>query len=37
LKRERIWIIEDLTWKERQARWNIREVVREEERKRIRL
>jgi len=29
--------MEDLMWKERQARWKIREAVREEERKRARV
>jgi len=31
LRGERIWIEEDLTWRERQVRWKIREVARGEE------
>jgi len=37
LKGGRIWIMEDLTWKERQAKWKIREAVREEESKGARV
>jgi len=37
LKGEAIWILEDLTWRERQVRWKIREAVWEEERKGARV
>jgi len=37
LRREKIWIEDDLTWRERQVRWKIREVVKEEERKGVRV
>jgi len=33
LRVERIWIEDDLTWRERQVRWKIREVARGEKRK----
>lgn len=33
LRGERIWIEDVLTWRERQVRWKIREVAKEEERK----
>jgi len=37
LRGERIWIEDDLTWRERQVRWKIREVAKEEERKGVRV
>jgi len=33
LRGEGVWIEDDLTWKERQVRWRIREVAKEEESK----
>ena len=33
LRGGKIWIMEDLTWKERKMRWRLREIAREEERK----
>lgn len=32
-----IWIEEDLTWKERQNRWKLKEVARAKKRKRARI
>lgn len=37
LRSEKIWIEDDLTWKERQVRWRIREVSKGEERKRAKV
>lgn len=32
LKGEKVWIVDDLTWRERRSRWRFREAVRIEER-----
>lgn len=32
LKGEKVWIVDDLTWRERQLRWRFREAMRIEER-----
>lgn len=37
LKGENIWIKEDLTWKERQSRWKLKEVAKVEERRGTRI
>jgi len=37
LRGERIWIEDDLTWRERQVRWKVREMAKEEERKGARV
>lgn len=31
LKREKVWITEDLTWEERRMRWRMGEIARREE------
>lgn len=37
LKGRKVWIEDDLTWKERQVKWRIRELVKKEERKAARI
>jgi len=37
LRGERIWIEDDLMWRERQVKWKIREVAKEEEKKGARV